>query len=323
MKKKAFLSGLGVMGRRHLLGLLRGGFDVHVLDPRRESVEAGRELAAKLDGASERFHPIAEPPKGDFDVAVFAETAPYRLVNLSRFLEGARAARMLVEKPLTNVPEELAAYAKLFGEKGMAAEEIQVNLSRRTWDVSKRFKEAVGEKGFTLTVNGGATGFGCNGIHHLDLFLWYTGHRPYRVAYARLSPEPIGSGRGAEFGDVGVSFVIESGRDLFHCSLTAESSAAPITVMKSEHFIGWFDEGDVTYRIKTRKPESQKPNYLCGHDYRIVHEGTVPLPAMDQLSLDWAEGRLQLPSFEDGLKAHGLLFDILAAANAPKPYRFT
>ena len=101
----AFVSALGAMGRRHVKGLVRAGFDVVAVDPnpavmdvaRRELHEAGLD-SGKLS--------IVDRPTGRFGVAVFAETTPDRLANFVRFLDSSFADRILLEKPLSADPAE-------------------------------------------------------------------------------------------------------------------------------------------------------------------------------------------------------------------------
>lgn len=311
------------MGKRHLVGLLKAGFEVVGRDPRRESRDSAMSTAATT-GFPEAFRCDQDEPEGEFEVAVFAETAPYRLRNLEDFLEKATSKKLLIEKPLTADPTELPHYRELFRSHGLEPRDVSVNLSRRTWPFFVRLKTFCGDSPeIMVTANGGAVGFGSNGIHFLDLFLYLTGEADHEVEYARLSTTSIGSGRGPEFSDFGGTFLIGNGRSSLFCSLSAESSAPPLFVLRGDHFIASFDEFDLGYRLASRHPESRNPNYLCGRDYSIVDQGTMGILPFEQVTARWADGTLVLPDFEDAFAAHQLLFSILEAAGRAPPYAFT
>src|SRR4051812_1762160 len=101
----AYLSGLGMMGRRHLKGLVRAGFDVIASDPNPEAFDAARTELAAVGMPTHRLR-SADAPQGRFDVAVFSETAPSRFANFRCFLSTAGANRILLEKPLSGDPVE-------------------------------------------------------------------------------------------------------------------------------------------------------------------------------------------------------------------------
>ena len=322
--KKAFLSGLGVMGRRHLLGLLESGFQVVGLDPRQSSAADALQAAATSGFESGAFRWTTEMPAEEFDVAVFCETAPHRFGNLSRFLELSTASRLLLEKPLTADFAELDAYERLLESKQVSPERVCMNLSRRTWPLFIRLKSLCDNSSdLMLTANGGAAGLGSNGIHFLDLYFFLTGDTSFRVTHAALSITPVPSGRGPEFSDFGGNFLVENRRGSFFCSLSPDSSAPPVLVVRGSHFIAWLDEGDLRYRLEARDPDSRKPNYLCGRDYRVVEEGIMSLLPFHKVTANWVAGTLELPGFQEGLRAHKLLFAILETAGRKPPFRFT
>lgn len=320
MSGKAYLSGLGMMGRRHLLGLLRAGFDVVASDTRASSVDAAKAAieAAKLP--LDRFR-VADP-SGKFDVAVFSETATSRFENVSAFLKNNFAKRYLLEKPLTSDQATLDRFSAAFKNTDS---EVCVNFPRRTWAISPRLKELCGASTFSqYTVTGGAAGFGCNGIHYLDFWLYLLGMpKDVKVLSSTLSDVSVASGRGAEFQDLGGSFLVTCSKGSFFCSLGAESSAPPTVSLRGDHFICWVDEADLNFKLKARRKDSVKPNYLYGHDYETVDQGTLALMPLDQVTEGWAAGRIALPTLSTGLDAHRLLFGILEASGASKPYRFT
>lgn len=325
MKSKsttAFVSALGAMGRRHVKGLVRAGFDVVATDPNPAVLEtAHRELQeARLDPGK---LVMVERPSGIFKVAVFAETTPARLANFSRFLDEASAERIFLEKPLSANPGEYDQFLELARAHGVA-ERTHVNFIRRTWPHVQRLADMCSrEKRFAMTLNGGAIGLGCMGIHYLDTFLFLAGNERPTVKWAFLSGEMVKSGRGQEFEDFGGDFVLEGTRGRLLASLAADSSANVVMTVRGEHFMAQVDYNDMRWKIARRKTESTMPLYRYGADYEIVEQGCLEIPAMDTVTEAWALGNIQLPTLEQALVTHRVLDDVLRAGGAQPPYRFT
>lgn len=318
----AFVSALGAMGRRHAKGLVRAGFDVVAVDPnpavldvaRRELQEAGLE-SGKLS--------LVDRPSGRFGVGVFAETTPGRLANFTRFLGAASADRILLEKPLAAVPAEYDQFLDVARAHGVA-DVTQVNFIRRTWPHVQRLAEmCTQEQRFSMTLNGGAIGLGCMGIHYLDTFLNLCGNEIPTVRWATLSTVMVKSGRGVQFEDFGGDFVLDGHRGRLLASLSAGSSANVVMTVRGKHFMAQVDYNDMLWKIARRKAESTMPFYRYGADYEIIEQGRLEIPAMDAVTEDWALCRIDLPVLEQALVTHRLLDEILRAGGAHPPYQFT
>lgn len=321
--KTAFLSALGAMGRRHIKGLVRAGFMVTAYDVNAglEETVKGELLAADLP--VERVSFFREIPGGDFDVAVFAETTVNRLQNFKQFLDQGKAARILLEKPMAADPEEVRAFQAVAQKHGVAGV-TQVNFVRRHWPHLHRLVERCArEERFAVTLNGGAIGLGCMGIHYLDTFLALSGDEVPDVTWAELSKKSVASGRGAGFTDFGGDFVLSGPRARLLASLEAGSSANVLMTVRGSHFLAQVDYTDMRWKIHTRKPDSDLPNYRYGADYVVDEEGTFSIPPMDTLSHDWALGLIEMPGLAQALKTHDLLDRILQAGGARPPYRYT
>lgn len=321
--KTAFLSALGAMGRRHLNGLVRAGFSVTAYDVNDglEKIVKETLLAAGLPTDGVTF--IREIPSGVFDVAVFAETTVNRLKNFQEFLNHGKAARILVEKPMSADPAEVRAFNAIAEERGVA-DCAQVNFVRRRWPHLQRLAERCAlEERFTVTLNGGAVGLGCMGIHYLDTFLALSGDDMPDVTWSELSKTSVASGRGANFTDFGGDFVLSGRRARLLASLEAGSSANVVMSVRGAHFLAQVDYTDMRWKISSRKPDSVLPNYRYGADYVVEEEGPIGIPAMDAITHDWALGLIELPGLEQALKTHDLLDRILQAGGARPPYQYT
>jgi len=320
----AFLSGLGVMGRRHLSGLVARGIEVTAFDPSEASREKAREdlKAASIDPGLLSF--AEETPDRRFDLALFSETARYRHANVKRFLERAEAGRFFLEKPLSADPAEVEDFPALFATHGVDTANVSCNLLRRTWDFVRQMKaHSDASPRIDMTVNGGAFGFGCNGIHLIDLFLFLTGCAEARVVHSQVDATPVASGRGTDIADFGGRFLVENERGAFYCAGSATSSAGVVFSLTGEHFMAFVDETDLTWRLKARKAGSDLPYYRCGHEYEVIADETAAVEYMSTSTGRWAMGELELPGLDDVMASHRLLHDILKAGGAEPPYSYT
>lgn len=318
----AYLSALGVMGRRHLKGLARAGFSVFACDPNPAAHTAARSELAQA-GLPEDCLLSDQGLPESVDVAVFSETTTARFENFRNLLARARVGRVLLEKPITANPDEHEMFLSLAKAHGIA-ERTQVNFIRRTWPHVQRLADMCQrEKQFAMTLNGGALGLGCMGIHYLDTFLCLSGDEMPAVRWAILSAETVKSGRGPQFEDFGGDFVLEGSRGRLLASLSAGSSANVVMTVRGEHFMAQVDYNDLQWKLAVRKPGSAMPYYRYGADYEIVEQGRLEVPAMDVISEAWARGTVELPTLEQALVTHRLLDGILRAGGACPPYSFT
>lgn len=318
----AFLSALGMMGRRHLKGLARAGFTVFACDPNPAAYAAARDELAQ-SGLPEGCLRSDEALPDSVDIAIFSETTTARFENFRGLLSRTRVGRVLLEKPLTADPAEHQMFLDLAKAHGIA-ERTQVNFIRRTWPHVQRLADMCSrERQFAMTLNGGAIGLGCMGIHYLDTFLCLSGDEMPAVRWAALSAETVKSGRGQQFEDFGGDFVLEGARGRLLASLSAGSSANVVMSVRGEHFIAQVDYTDMHWKVSRRRVDSTLPFYRYGADYEVVEQGRLEIPAMDAVTEDWALGRLDLPVLEQALATHRLLDDVLRAGGARPPYRFT
>ncbi|MDP2035626.1 MAG: hypothetical protein Q8K29_19645 [Polaromonas sp.] len=321
--KTAFLSALGAMGRRHLKGLVRAGFSVTAYDINDGLEETVKKELIAADLSADRVSFTSAIPGGNFDVAIFAETTVNRLQNFKQFLSHGRAARILLEKPMSADPDEVRDFHAVALANGVVGN-TQVNFVRRHWPHLHKLAELCArEDRFSVTLNGGAIGLGCMGIHYLDTFLALSGDEIPEVTWSELSPTRVASGRGAQFTDFGGDFVLTGPRARLMASLEAASSANVLMTVRGAHFLAQVDYTDMRWKISSRNPDSALPNYRYGADYTVKEEGVVVVPAMDLVTHDWALGLIIMPGLDQAMKTHVLLDRILQAGGARPPYQYT
>lgn len=322
--EKVYLSGLGMMGRRHLKGLVRAGVHVVAFDPDPASHAKG---AADLSAAGlspEGVTYVTEMPADTFDAAIFSETAEWRHKNLSSFLRRNAATRYLLEKPLSANPVEVEEFPVMLAQAGVPAEAISVNFPRRLWSVTSRLQELASDSSdVQVTINGGAFGLGCNGIHYLDAFLHLARKSEAEVLFCQLDDSSVASGRGSQFLDYGGRFLLRSGKATLFCSASASSSAPVMVTVRGDHFTVLVDETDLTWKILRRSPDSKLPNYRYGADYAVIEHGPFHIDNLDVVTERWIRREAALPSLEEAMPAHRLLHQILEAGGTKQPFYYT
>lgn len=311
------------MGRRHLAALTGAGYAVDVFDPS----DASR-TAALADighrGIEPKLATFVDAPNGSYDLAVFAEHADLRFANVAAFLAKAKAARVLLEKPLASDPDQVEKFAGLFASHKMDVGAVFGNFIRRAWPSSSKLKALCDEADFvTISVHGGAYGLANNGIHHFDYFLYLTGETGGDVRYVSLFPTVIPSGRGERFRDFGGQFIVENRRGLISGLGVPTSSVAPVVTIEGPHFYATIDERTLDWTLAVRNPSSSAPFYRCGFEYEVIESGPMNYIAMDKATALWADGAVVLPDLTEALAAHRLLHAVLEAGGAPKPYCYT
>lgn len=319
MKKKAFVSALGRMGRNHARGLAKCGYDLVTIEPDISNIDLFR--SELKDSNLDCMVDFVDRPSSHYAAAIFSETVPSRLTNLKNFIKFAKADKFLIEKPITSDPLELDEFLKLSISEGL---DISVNFSRRAWPHIRTLAKLCHEEtSFVVMINGGAVGLGCNGIHFLDMFLDLCGEDVPEIESVSLSDRLIDSGRGKRFKDIGGDFTLRGRRGALYASLSSESSAGVFVTIRGSRFIAYLDYINWSWKLVQRDPSSELPTYRYGAEYRVIDEGHALVPNPSEITERWARGSLQLPSLDRALVAHNLLFDILARGGMNPPYRFT
>ena len=321
-KKKVYLSSLGSMGRKHLIGLLKKGYTVEAYDPDVNTFDKAHKdiQEEKLDN-SDLIK--VDMPNKKYEYAIFSETVPSRLKNFKTFLNISHAKNILLEKPLSSSPDEYKLFLKLAKEKGIE-KNIQVNFIRRSWPhVKKIFDYCKNEDEFVMTINGGAIGIGCNGIHFIDKFIYLSNEEKPILNWVKLSNKTIQSGRGKQFFDYGGNFVLTSSKGAFFASISSNSSSNVVMTVKGKNFIITVDYNDFSWKILERDKYSTLPVYRYGSEYKVIENGFFKIPNVSTFIKNWTEKKISLPNLEIANISHKCLYDILKYGEASYPYSFT
>lgn len=310
------------MGIRHLQGVLSIPLvlNVTILDINSGALNNAREAANNDERLTTKL--ITNFTKDDFDICIIASTAQNRkeLINLA---VSCKCKYLMIEKPLGQSYEEVVDLIKYVERLPIIT---VVNLNMRQYPCVIKLKNDLASitqlKGMkTITINTGALGIGCNGIHYLDKLFYLLDADDAKIVAAEIDDSVIPSGRGVNFCDFGGWAVIKFYKN-GNCvakvlmSMASDSSAfggceiiAPQGRIVVDEIAGY-------RRTTLRKIDSTLPVYRYASDYlEPVCENYIA-PFLGDLTASWVysliEGKNELPLVRDSQKAHKLLFEWLS-----------
>lgn len=282
------------MGQRHLQGLSGLEAELHVVDPRDGA-------AAEVEAIAPAALVHAAIPELEFDAAILAETAAGRLERVQAVL-ATGVPRLLIEKPL----EQSRARTRALVE-ACAGRDARCHLPLRGLSLANELR--AGGAPITITVAGGAFGLAANGIHWLDLARAVAGGGG-ALLWGELDETPIASGRGTSFRDYGGRgvFGFDGGVRLYLD--TKASSAAPMTATVTAtrlHAVLELAGEDIAWYRRDAAADDPPYRYGSGFDRTVESLGLDLTTSV----VHWLAGDGELPTVEEALVAHELLFDLL------------
>lgn len=309
------LIGAGRMGLRHLRGLGEIDGEIHVVDPRLEAEKDVKRLARECGlRAKLSFHTSLERvflSDIQFHAAILSATARGRL---ERFMQvvSQRIKNVLIEKPMEQSRIRFRQIIKLTHENNV---QVKCDHYRRSLPFFAGLRREGGP--FYIAVSGGAFGLAVNGVHWLDFAVYLTKARNARMLFGEIETEKIASGRGPTFRDYGGRglFAFEDGSRLFLSSSAGSSAPTIATITQPGRHCIIDQEKDLVITYE-RNPASTRPNYLYGADYlrrEVLGIESVQLWDLTKNWISWirGQGECHLPSLEEAMLGHELLFDLL------------
>ena len=130
------------------------------------------------------------------------------------------------------------------------------------------------------------------------------------------------SGRGPEYEDFGVRFLLKNNNGTLFASCSAESSSGVIISIVGKNFFVYIDEVNNYWNLSKKRSASKLPVFRYGADYEIIKSGKLKTVSMDKITEKWLNSSFKLPTLSESMLSHKLLFKILEKCKAPKPYKF-
>ncbi|MCX6182701.1 MAG: Gfo/Idh/MocA family oxidoreductase [Bacteroidetes bacterium] len=168
--------GAGQLGSRHLQGLAKTNFsaEIWVMDPSADSLKTAesRYNEVKSDNKKVFFvQSIAEIKAKKIDLVIVATNSFHRLNAIESLAAHCEIKYMVLEKVLFPSFEEYDISGKIIREKNI---KTWVNCCMRMNELYSEIKNELKGK-FSFTAVGNSWGLGCNTIHYLDLFAFFSG----------------------------------------------------------------------------------------------------------------------------------------------------
>jgi len=253
--KKILLIGAGQLGRRHLQALSKIDFgaDIDVVDPLSDSLIAAKiqfeAMPANAAIGVVRYLPSLSKLSGTVDVAIVATNADVRADVVRTLLVVCEVKSLILEKVLFQRPSDFANISELLELKSVNA---WVNHPRRIFPFYERLKSALsGARKVSYSLQGGAWGLGCNGLHFLDHLAYLTGESKLEINGDGIDDAIIESKR-AGFVEFSGSMRGWIGVHPFH--IFCHEVQSPIVLdISSDDLHVTIDEAGGWYRMATRE----------------------------------------------------------------------
>jgi predicted dehydrogenase len=195
--------GAGQIGSRHLQALAKTKIKsrLFVIDPSTESLKVAKQRFEELPvnpnvEAISYFESIQNVPS-QLDFAVVATTADHRAAIVKELLSHSQVKGLLLEKVLFQRLEEYDTIGELLQTTNTRC---WVNCANRTYPLYHTVKDFFKDHPLRLCqVWGGDWGLGCNAIHFLDLFAFFTHSSYASIQGTRLSAQIVQSKRARFF----------------------------------------------------------------------------------------------------------------------------
>ena len=180
--------GGGQLGSRHLQGLIhcRRPLEIHVVDPDGGALRLARQRWSEAGGPQSphatHFQTGMESLPDRLDLAIVSTTAAVRPDVVEQLDGRSEVGSWLLEKVLAQSHNGLDRIAAAIGNPAR----VWVNTWARTTPWFQEIRGRVGTGPLVVEVRGASWGMGCNAIHFMDLFAWWTGENSIVVDGAGL-----------------------------------------------------------------------------------------------------------------------------------------
>lgn len=162
------LIGFGNIGRRHFEALLKINFDakIFLIDPYEHAFDNINDYNLTSSISVEFSHNYDFLPK-NIDLAIIATSSDVRRKCFEQLIEKCNVKYIIFEKILFQKVEDYDYVESELNKRGIKA---WVNCARREFESYQKLKKKLSESTInSINITGGNWGFGCNGIHMLDL----------------------------------------------------------------------------------------------------------------------------------------------------------
>jgi len=174
---KIAIVGFGSIGSRYFeainkIKILKIKF--FIVDKKIKTIIKNQKLSGKFINVSDNLNII--PKK--VDLCIISTTCQNRHALLKKIIDKSKFKNLILEKPLTQSPNELLALDNILKE----VENVWVNTDKRCEDIYKFIKSKIKLKyKLSMSVEGNSWGICCNSLHYVDLFNFLSKQRLHTI----------------------------------------------------------------------------------------------------------------------------------------------
>ncbi|MDG2426884.1 MAG: hypothetical protein P8M16_00535 [Acidimicrobiales bacterium] len=300
--------GGGQIGSRYLQGLVACNHQlkIHLLDPNLDALGVARERWIDAGGPgsphSVEFHDRPRTLPQHLQLAIVSTTAGARPGVMESLSEYVTTDSWVLEKVLAQSHCGLDRITAAAGQ----ATPVWVNTWFRTTPWFQKIRQKVGAGPVRVEINGSSWGLGCNAIHFVDLFAWWTGENLLTVDGAGLDrcwPKAKRAGHYELSGQLKVNF--SSGTTVILRSTPPSDSGTPAGTGTIDCMS--IETTDDLWTVQ--QPFSETDGLAVGKsgahiDGRVEHQSERTGPLVDSILMT---GRCELPDLVTSTRQHRVL----------------
>lgn len=202
---RVLIVGCGEIGSRHLQAIasLPIVSSVEIVDPNPQSLELGKARLLEIPDLNTdiefKWLDTIDKATVNGDLCIVCTKTDIRPHILHQVSTQLGYFHFLVEKMVAQSISEYESILDLCQKRDI---QIWVNCKTRAYPFHKRAKLKVKNEPITLSVHGSNNGLATNGIHAVDLFLFYDGSSKINSAGSNIDPTLHKSKRGTGFFDL-------------------------------------------------------------------------------------------------------------------------
>ncbi|MFA7677419.1 MAG: Gfo/Idh/MocA family oxidoreductase [Candidatus Omnitrophota bacterium] len=310
MAKKILLVGCGQLGSRHLQAVasLKGVTEVHVVDPSPEAIELGKSRLSQVADLNKNikfswFEDLDKSSQAG-DLCLIATQAKGRCQLIERVAKEFNYKKFLIEKIVSQSVEEYESLISFCKANDIA---VWVNCKKRAHGIQKYIKSKLkSNEPIIFSSVGGNHGLANNGVHQIDLFVFYDGSSRLYSSGLKIDDKIHPSKRGKEIFDLSGSLYGYSDRGSKFMLSFSDSNPSPdlivINAASSRFLIDHFQK--FAYESYLDQ-DWQWSKILIDEEWRVSHM------SKKFVSDILTTGNCQLPTLEDCYLSHEFILNNL------------
>ena len=298
--KRVVIIGAGQIGSRHLqsLALLTQEIEIYLVDPSEVSLGVANERYNKakqlpsLNHKLKLFHSVDQLPAA-IDIAIIATNSAVRARVIKELVTTKKVKNLILEKILFQTISDFEPIKQLLAEHAIPA---WVNCWMRAMIFYQELKtRLLPDERIKISVEGPQWGLGCNSIHFIDLFAFFTDDLD--ISFDKIEiDELIFESKRDGFKEFTGSIIVNNSKG-DTLDLNCLKAGTQETMIRIENQNSWHEiEGFNDIKYKYFDGIQEKKSELS-----IPHISQITNKIIEQIL---SSGNCDLTRYEDSMKLH-------------------